>query len=84
MGTSLHQFLAFPKRSNAVLEEDRPRIMEASFPGAVAWAKRILSNACLKEQLATKGAAAQYVIGEDFYWAKRILDEEEKQNNQKD
>jgi hypothetical protein len=40
----------------------------------VEWAKRILNNPSIQEQLATKGAAAKYVIGETVAAAKRILD----------
>jgi len=63
---------------NAILEQNYPNHM-TNDSDTIAWAKRIMNDPSLKEQLATKGAAAQYVIGEDFYWARRILDEEKKQ-----
>ena len=42
------------------------------------WAKRILNDPSIQEQLATKGAAAEYVIGREVSWAKKILEDAHK------
>ena len=47
------------------------------------WAKRIINDPSIQKQLATKGAAAEYVLGGKIAWAKHILGEEKKQNKQK-
>lgn len=40
----------------------------------IAWAKRILNDPSIQKQLATKGAAGEYVLGGKIAWAKKILD----------
>ena len=52
------------------------RLVEAGYshkPDDVLWAKKILDDSSIREQLASKGAAAQYVIGEMVDCAKKIL-----------
>lgn len=39
------------------------------------YAASIVSNSSIQEQLATKGAAADYIIGDKISWAKKILAE---------
>lgn len=41
----------------------------------VEWARRILNDPSIQGQLATKGAAAKYVIGETVAAAKRVLEQ---------
>ncbi len=53
---------------NAVLEQKYP-----DDPDNILWAKHILEDSSIQQQLATKGAAAEYVIGGKVAWAKKIL-----------
>lgn len=61
---------------NSLIEEGYPKD-----ENDVEWAKSILNDPSIQEQLATKGAAAEYVIGGTVAAAKRILENAKKQNN---
>lgn len=39
----------------------------------IDWAKRIMNDLSIKEQLATKGVVGEYVLGAKIAWAKKIL-----------
>lgn len=58
---------------NSLIEQSSPKNEHD-----IEWAKRILSDPSIQEQLATKGAAAEYVIGSKVFIAKRILDAHKK------
>lgn len=47
-------------------------------PDNIMWATHIVNDPSFQEQLATKGAAAEYVIGGEVSWAKKILEDAHK------
>jgi len=40
----------------------------------IAWAQRIVNDPSIQKQLATKGAAGEYVLGGKIAWAKKVLE----------
>lgn len=54
---------------NSVLEQKYP-----NDPNNIIWATNILNDPSIQEQLATKGAAAEYVFGGEVSWAKQVLE----------
>lgn len=55
---------------NSVLEQKYP-----DDPDNIIWARHILEDPSIQKQLATKGAAAEYILGGEVSWAKKILED---------
>jgi hypothetical protein len=47
---------------------------------AIKYASDIINDPSIQEQLATKGAAGEYLVGEKVAWAKKVLENAESNN----
>lgn len=72
---------AFALNYNTVLKDEftslNTYLAKHDHANNIMYARSILNDPSLKEQLATKGAAGRYVIGRYIAWAKEVLEKAE-------